>query len=325
MAKQFRPDLRRHARSSIGPRPSPVGRVALARAGTGLAADPRNFAVVLFDPKTQLYDGFELADPLGKRYLIRKIEDIAAHVAPLDEIRDEVIRAWKRDRARPLARKAADELAAKIKQQGAQIKDLSIENRPVIAVDSVHQAQARDAPSHPRSMASFGLIAGRRPPTDLVEIRMAGQTLLDSLFALKPGEVSVEADQPRENYYILTLDKRDPVPFLALMGPNGAHASYKRETQEEAFRKAYGEGMARLRDQAGYRPQDYPTRGAGSRSWSSGLMLVPTELARWTMDDDRWTMIDEGGSKDLIVRRPELLGGRTVSLGTLPLPGRWDC
>ena len=214
--------------------------------------------MVLFDPKTQLYEGFELSDPLGKRYLIRKIEDVAAHVAPLDEIRDEVIRAWKRDKARPLAKKAADELAARIKDQGGRIKDLSIDNRPVIAVDSVTKLKP-GMPIPSQVNGQFRFDRGPATPTDLVEIRMAGETLLDSLFALKPGEVAVEADQPQENYYVLTLDKRDPVPFMALMGPNGSHASYRRETQEEAFRKAYGDGMARLREQAGYRPQDYPT------------------------------------------------------------------
>jgi hypothetical protein len=246
-----------------------AGRVSLARAGSGLSSDPRNFAAVLFDPKTQLFDGFELADPLGQRYLIRKVEDIPAHVAALEEIRDQVARAWKREQARPLALKAAEELAGRLKTQGGQIKELSIDNRPVISVDSVTKLK-RGMPIPSRSGGQYNFEFGPPTPTDLIEIKMAGQPLLDTLFALKPGEVAIEPDQPRENYYVLTLDKRDPVPFMTLMGPNGSLASYRRETQEEMMRKSYTEGMERLREQAGYRPQDYPTeaqdREAGRES-----------------------------------------------------------
>lgn len=235
-----------------------IGRISLARAGSGLTSDPRNFTTVLFDDKTQLYDGFELADPLGQRYLIRKIEDNAAHVVPLVDIHNEVVRAWKRDRARPLAQKAAEELAAKLKAEGGQIKGLSLDNRPVISVESVTKMK----PGMPIPSQSGGQFPFERGPAtlaDFIEIPKAGQPLIDSLFALKPGDVAVEADQPRENYYVMALEKREPVAFMALMGPNGSLASYRYETQQETFRKAYGDGMARLREQAGYRPQDYPS------------------------------------------------------------------
>ena len=61
------------------------------------------------------------------------------------------------------------------------------------------------------------------------------------------------------SYYVLTLDKRDPVSYASLMGPNGSLAGYWSETQTEVMRKAYREGMARLREQAGYHPEDYPS------------------------------------------------------------------
>ena len=47
---------------------------------------------------------------------------------------------------------------------------------------------------------------------------------------------------------------------MALMGPQwGALASYWSETQMDVMRKSYDEGMSRLRDQAGFKPEDYPT------------------------------------------------------------------
>ena len=50
---------------------------------------------------------------------------------------------------------------------------------------------------------------------------MAGQPLVDTLFALKPGEVAVEPDLPKQNYYVMTLEKRDPVAFMALISRYG--------------------------------------------------------------------------------------------------------
>jgi peptidyl-prolyl cis-trans isomerase D len=235
-----------------------AGRISLARAGTGSASEIKNFASVLFDPKTLIYEGFELSDLLGQRYLIRKIEDVPAHVANLEDVRDEVVRAWKRDKARPLAKKAAEELAAKVKEMGGQPKDLTIDGRPVIAIDAVTKLKP-GVPVPSQSGGQFRFERGPATPTELLEIRQAGQPLIDSLFALKPGEVAVEADLPQANYYVLALEKRDPVKFMALMGPNGSLASYKNETQAETYRKVYVDAMARLRDKAGYRPQDYPT------------------------------------------------------------------
>jgi hypothetical protein len=43
------------------------------------------------------------------------------------------------------------------------------------------------------------------------------------------------------------------------MGPTGSLASYWGETQTEVMRKTYREAMERLREQAGYKPQNYPS------------------------------------------------------------------
>jgi hypothetical protein len=246
-----------------------AGRISRARVGSGTSRDSKTFAAILFEPKTQLYEGFEVGTVLGDRYLVRKIADVPAHVADLREIRDEVVRAWKRDKARSLARKAADELAAKVKLDGGQIKSLTIDNHPVISIESVTKLKP-GMPVPSQFGGQFRFERGPATPADLPEIHLAGQPLIDALFALKPGEVAIETDLPQANYYVLTLEKRDPVSFMALMGPNGSLASYRSETQDEMYRKAYGEGMIRLREKAGYHPEDYPSedqnREAGRES-----------------------------------------------------------
>ncbi|WP_435010105.1 hypothetical protein P12x_001332 [Tundrisphaera lichenicola] len=234
------------------------GRISLARAGSGRSFDAKNFAAVAFDPKTSLYEGFELSDIVGDRYLARKIEDNPAHVAPLDEVRNEVVQAWKVEKARPLARKAAEEYAAKLKESGGQIKDLTVDGRPVISIASTTKYKpGMPIPSQFPGQSSFQ--RGPATLTELREIPNAGEPLVDTLFGLKPGEVVVQPDQPETTYYAMTLEKRDPVSFESLMGPNGSMASYWSETQYEIMRKSYSEGMTRLREQAGYKPEDFPT------------------------------------------------------------------
>ncbi len=233
------------------------GRISMAQSGTGRSADSKKFASVAFDPKTQLYEGFELNDILGDRYLVRKIADSPAHVADLKDIKDQVVRAWKLEKARPLARQAADDFAAKLKAGGGVIKDLSIEGHPVIAIDSATKLKP-GMPIPPQFMSQFGMRRMPASTTDLPQIPDAGPTLIESLFALKPGQVAVDSDLPRSTYYVMTLEKRDPVSYMALMGPNGSLAGYWSETQMDVMRKAYDEGMVRLREQAGFKPENYP-------------------------------------------------------------------
>jgi peptidyl-prolyl cis-trans isomerase D len=233
--------------------------LSLARAGlnSGGSTDAKTFADIVFAPKT-LFEAFEMSDFIGDRYLGRKIEDIPAHIADLKEVRDEVVRAWKIEKARPLAKKAADEYATKLKGLGGQIKELTVETRPVLSIDSVTKSQ----PGQPIPSQYPGLIPSSRGPSVASEIRqipLAGSALFDALFGLKPGEVEVEPDLPQTTYYVMALENRQPVTYQSFFGPNGSYASYRGETERSLFRKAYTEGMERLREQAGYKPQNYPS------------------------------------------------------------------
>ena len=71
--------------------------------------------------------------------------------------------------------------------------------------------------------------------------------------ALKAGEVAVEPDKPETTFYVLTLDRKTPVKYMALMGPAGAFSSYGSEARTEVMRRSYTDGMARLRDEAKYK------------------------------------------------------------------------
>jgi peptidyl-prolyl cis-trans isomerase D len=233
--------------------------IFLARAGSNSnsSADSKSFADIIFGPRNQLFESFEMSDFIGNRYLGRKIDDQPAHVAELKEVRDQVVRAWKLDKARPLAKKAAEEYANKLRSLGGQIKELSVDTRPVLDIESVTKFQP--GPEIPSPYP--GVIPSSRGPSIASEIRQipqAGPAILDALFALKPGDVAVETDLSQSTYYVMTLEKRQPVSYQSLMGPNGSLSSYGGETRMEVMRKYYNDGMERLREQAGYKPQNYP-------------------------------------------------------------------
>jgi hypothetical protein len=135
--------------------------ISLARSGSGSSGsidpkDSKTFADIAFGPKTSLFDSFELYDFFGNHYLGRKIEDKPAHQAELKEVHDQVVHAWKLQKARLLAKKAADEYATKLRTVGGQIKDLSVDGRPVLEVESVTKFQPGMPIPDPRACRSFG-------------------------------------------------------------------------------------------------------------------------------------------------------------------------
>jgi hypothetical protein len=226
------------------------GRLSTARVTFGQGADRRDFADVAFDSRLPLYDSFELVDPLGRRYLGRRIADEPAHVEPLDKIRSQVVRAWKIEQARPLAKKAAEAIAAKVKAEGGTIKGLAVEDRPVIDIPAVTKMRP-GVPMPPQFPGDFQFQRGPAVPTELPQIPRAGKSLVDTLFDLKAGQVAVATDLPQKSYYVMALDRRDPANFATLFGPNGSLSSYYGETRTDLLTINLTEGMAKLREEAG--------------------------------------------------------------------------
>lgn len=228
------------------------GRIAQARTGSSRSTDGADFDHTMFDAKTGLYEGIELTDSLGDHFLVRKLKDEPAHVAPLGEIRDLVVRAWKVAKARPVAKKAADDYAAQIRAEGGTIKTATVDNRPVVAIDNVTKLKpGMPIPSQFEGELRFQ--RGPASPAEFTQIPNAGEPLIDAMFALKPGEVAVEPDQPETTFYVLTLDRRVPANYAALMGPIGSFGDYGSETRLAIMQKSYTEGLVRLREQANYK------------------------------------------------------------------------
>ena len=132
------------------------------------------------------------------------------------------------------------------------IRGTTVDDRPVIDIEEVTKLKSgMPVPSMVNGEPRFE--RGPATPTDLRQIPDAGPKLLDALFALKAGQVAVEPDKPETTFYVLTLDRKTPVRYMALMGPSGAFSTYGSETRMETMRRSYTDGMAQLRDEAKYK------------------------------------------------------------------------
>ena len=222
----------------------------------------RKFADEFFDPKTGLYEPVELTDILGTRFLARKIKDIAPHQVPLDEIRSDVALAWKSAQARPLAEKAANELAARLKEKGGLIKDATFDGYRVITVPPITRLQTSFMPT---SMFEPSPVV----ETPIPDVPHAGEAFRDAYFGVQPGAAEVAPNQPATVYYVMTLDRREPATFSALYAPNGDEFRYKSLAREEAAKHQEQQWINWLRQRAGLKsdwvPPDEAKRDESAR------------------------------------------------------------
>ncbi len=208
----------------------------------------RKFAEEMFDSKSTLFEPIEMTDGSGRRYLIRKLQDQPPRVPSLDEVRPAVTLAWKTEQARPLALKAADALAAKVKAAGGKIDGSKIDGKEVISTDPVTKLQAG------RMIPGQYFQSGPPTPTDLPQLPSAGKTLRDAYFGLHAGDVAVAPNQPESVYYVLALARREPASFDALYALNGDYYRYLSESLNAARAERDDEWMNHLRADAGLKP-----------------------------------------------------------------------
>jgi peptidyl-prolyl cis-trans isomerase D len=228
------------------------GPIATAEVGLNVQNGGRKFVDEVFDPKTELFEPVELTDILGTRFLVRKIADQPPRVPSLDEVRSEVIVAWKKAKARPLAAKAADNLAKQIKAKGSPLKDARFENYRVATIPPITRYHTSFLPT--------SMFEPSAPiESQIPDVPNPGDAFRNAYFSLQPGAVEVVSNQPKSVYYVITPDRHEPAKFTALYAPNGDEFRYKNIVREQALRKQDQEWMSWLRKQAGLKEDWVPS------------------------------------------------------------------
>jgi peptidyl-prolyl cis-trans isomerase D len=220
------------------------GTISTARVGTSAQSDTKTFAESFFDPKEPLYVVAELTDPT-RRYLAWKIDDQPPRVPSLDEIRAEVVHAWKMEKARGLAESDARGLADSARTKGGDLRAVA-GKREVVTTEPITKMLP-------------GLMLGpmTQPipsrPNAIPQIPDAGEALRDAYFALQPKQVVVEPNQPKTIYYALALNARVPADFDRLFDPFGPRLGIQQEVAQDAQRRLDEDWMSALRTKAGLR------------------------------------------------------------------------
>jgi peptidyl-prolyl cis-trans isomerase D len=222
------------------------GQVSGAKVGLTRGIGGRTFADEFFDPKTATYESIELTDLLGTRYLARKVKDAAPRVPPLDEVRSQVVLAWKTEKARPMAEAAAQQVADQLRKQKAAPKDATYQGYPVLSIPAIAKLQS---PMNLSAANPFQLDQPVESP--ISEVPSAGEAFRKAYFALEPGSVAVATNQPQTSYYAMTLDRREPATFAALYALAGDEYRYKSLAKEQADRQLFENWMNAVRRQAG--------------------------------------------------------------------------
>ncbi|WP_337176726.1 hypothetical protein [Paludisphaera sp.] len=220
------------------------GMIAGAQVGSERFSNGRPFVDEIFDAKLGVYEPVELTDIVGGRYLVRKLKDEAPKVPPLDDVRAEVVHAWKLDKARPLAEKAARELAARIKsEKQGKVDEDEVDGHQVLTPPPVARRQS--------GISGNPFEPAPQVETPIADVPRAGKEFRDAYFGIQEGETAVAPNLPRTTYYVIALDRREPVDFGQFYGPIGEEMRFRSLARQETAVRQDQAWMDRLRRQAG--------------------------------------------------------------------------
>ncbi len=174
---------------------TPFGQSMLTQAGASgatVAQSAMSKQVTLYRPMQSTY--FDQAGFAQGRFDIRqysfwKTEEKLAYVPELDEIREEVVEAWKVQQARKLAADAAEAIAKKVG---------SGDNAWSSAIEATEQALLIQAPP----FSWYTPSAEGLRPTSVRELDMTGNAFMQSVFNANAGSAVVAPNQPQTIYYV---------------------------------------------------------------------------------------------------------------------------
>jgi hypothetical protein len=155
---------------------------------------------MMFGPGAQSLQAATSRDVDGTRYLSWKTEDQPEFTPSFQSARDDVVRAWRIVEARPLARKAAEEIAAAAKA-GTTLEQVAA-TRGGLEVEKVGPFTWLT-----RGTAPFGSAPELSQPDGLA---MPGEALMRAVFDLEPGQCSVAFNQPETVCYAVRVASFEP-------------------------------------------------------------------------------------------------------------------
>ncbi|MFN0197181.1 MAG: hypothetical protein ACKVT0_10565 [Planctomycetaceae bacterium] len=167
----------------------------------------------------QLYLVLQAKDPITDvSYAYWKTGDVDSHVATFEDegIREQVLEAWKRVKARPLAEKRAKELVEKLKKDERPWEEALAETTVTGAQEGLQlSVQTTESFSWMRTTTAPSanpLFSFPQPELSTISsVKMAGDSFMKAVFHdLKDGEVGIAPNADLSIYYVVKARNRFP-------------------------------------------------------------------------------------------------------------------
>lgn len=207
IAEEFQLELSEVDQASILElRETEVGRSIDTASPVGAA--PPLYATVFAPNVLELYEPTTTVGLSGDGYLTLIVERYPAGTPELEDVRDQVIRAWKREKAADLALEAAKKLAEQATESGKTLSQFladAEDTRGLTSDDVVETAAFTLLQFGPMSPAGEQVRLELSQPAPL---KAAGPELLQSVFELDAGQVGAELNFDRSVAYLLRVAQK---------------------------------------------------------------------------------------------------------------------
>ncbi len=158
-----------------------------------------------FDEDFALYRTVVTEDAQGNRYLSWKIEQFEERTPQLADVREEVVRAWKMEQARPLALEKAKSLAQQAGDEGGNLQTiLSGEGEPTVSETGLFSwLTLGDAAVDPTMMSMPRL-------SSVEQVDDAGPAFMQAVFSTPVEKLGTAFNHPQTHAYVFRVTEIDP-------------------------------------------------------------------------------------------------------------------
>lgn len=160
----------------------------------------------LYQDNSHAYTTQFAQDAAGNRYLLWVTEIDPDHVPKLADVKADVIKAWKTEKARPLALKRAEELAAKA--ASASSLEAGLAGVPGVEPKLTGSFTWMTQGSIPQFTAQV-------PPrlSEVPNVTDAGNEFMRKVFSLSEGQTGVAFNRPEDTAYVIRALQFEPSTF----------------------------------------------------------------------------------------------------------------
>lgn len=179
---------------------TPIGRSMIGN--QSLANSIMTPAVELFRPVRSMFIDMEnVSEPDFQEFVSWKTQEVAAYTPALTDIREEVIEAWKTQRARVLAKEESEKLADKLKKAGDEPWKATLDAQQQTLVISPPPFTWMSAPREMFAPAQISFVQG---------LDTVGAEFMQRVFSTQAGQVVVAPNQGLTTYYVTRVVELSP-------------------------------------------------------------------------------------------------------------------